>query len=98
MAYMKERLGLFLITFLIIMCFPLALIRLFYAILTNTTRAWEILVAFDRVGNAGLNGNPSETISSRAYRGTTEGNKGWCILCKILDKIQANHCKNSAGT
>jgi len=95
---MKEKLGLLALTTIIMVFIPLALLRLVFGILTNSTKAWNVLVAFDRVGNAALNGNPSETISSRAYRGTLEGNKSWCILCKILDYIQPNHCKNSAGT
>lgn len=95
---MKQKIELLVITFFIALCIPLAFIRLIWGIFTNSDKAWDMLVAFDRIGNAALNGNPSETISSRAYRGTLEGNTGWCILCKILDDIQKDHCKNSAGT
>ncbi len=95
---MKQKIELIAIAFFIALCIPLAFIRLGWAIITNTDRAWDVLVAFDRVGNAALNGNPKETISSRAYRGTLEGNKGWCILCKILDDIQKDHCKDAAGS
>jgi hypothetical protein len=95
---MKEKLGLLAITLFIMCCIPFALLRLIFAILTNSEKAWNVLVAFDRVGNAALNGDPRETISSRAYRGTIEGNKSWCLLCKILNEFQPDHCKQSAGS
>jgi len=94
---MKSRIDLILVTIFVIICIPLALIRLLWAIITNVDRAWKILLAFDRVGNAALNGDPDESISSRAYRDSHEGKRVFCILCKILDRIQKNHCKNSAG-
>lgn len=54
----------------------------------------NILKAGDQVGNAILNGNPDDTISSRAGK-----NYKTCkicrILCKILNKIDKNHCKES---
>jgi hypothetical protein len=44
------------------------------------------LVLLDQAGNTLLGGSPNETISSRA-------GKAWgCILCKLLDYIQPNHC------
>lgn len=95
---MKTKLELIAVAFFVLLCLPLAYIRLIWVIFTNTERAWNILEAFDRVGNTALNGNPKETISSRAYRGVLENKEVWCVLCKILDDIQANHCKNSAGS
>jgi hypothetical protein len=71
---------------------------LFVAILINSSRAWRIILAYDRLGNAATGGSDTETISSRANRGTVEGNRGWCLLCWLLDRIQKGHCKNSAGT
>jgi hypothetical protein len=63
----------------------------------NTAQAWEIIKAYDRLGNAAGNGNSHETISSRAERGTLEGKRGWCLLCRLLDRIKPNHCRDSAG-
>lgn len=61
------------------------------------SRCFEILKAYDRLGNAETNGKSNETISSRANRARNE-DKGWgCILCGVLDKIQKDHCKNSDG-
>jgi hypothetical protein len=94
---MSQRLALLLITFFVIACIPLALIRLFWGIATNPTEARNQLVAFDRVGNCALNGNPLQTISARAYYGMQLGIKRYCILCKLLDWIQKDHCAIAAG-
>lgn len=67
------------------------------AILVGSPRAWRIIVAYDRVGNAATGGADTETISSRANRGRDEGRRPWCILCRMLDKLDADHCKRSAG-
>jgi hypothetical protein len=52
-----------------------------------------VLVALDQLANALLGGYPRETISSRAAKGARRGNKGWCLLCKVLDLFQRNHCE-----
>jgi hypothetical protein len=67
------------------------------AIITGSPRALRIIIAYDRVGNAATGGLDNETISSRANRGMNEGNLGWCILCRLLDRIDKDHCKKSAG-
>lgn len=60
-------------------------------------RALEVLKGYDRLGNAVANGYSKETISSRANRARSENNKWGCILCKILDDIEKDHCINAAG-
>lgn len=67
------------------------------AILVGSPRAWRIIVAYDRVGNAATGGVDTETISSRANRGRGEGRRTWCLLCRLLDKLDTDHCKRSAG-
>jgi hypothetical protein len=60
------------------------------------TRAKNIALGFDRLGNATTGGDGKETISSRANR--LRATTGWaCQLCKFLDWIQKDHCKNSKG-
>jgi hypothetical protein len=71
------------------------LIKMFYNIFTNQSKAWAIARALDRSINVTLNGTERETVSSRAYRGSLEGNRGWCILCKILDKLERDHCRKA---
>lgn len=60
-------------------------------------RAWRIVIALDQLGNATTGGADGETISSRA--GRLQSERGWaCYLCKFLDWLQKDHCKNSIGT
>lgn len=76
----------------------LAPFRFLYALSINDiSRAYELLKAYDRLGNAVLNGDSNETISSRANRARKENTKWGCLLCRLLDKIQTNHCQNSDG-
>ncbi len=44
-------------------------------ITVGSARAWRIIVAYDRVGNAATGGADTETISSRANRGRAEGRR-----------------------
>lgn len=75
----------------------LAPLRAGWALLTgNQDRAWEISKAYDRLGNAVTNGRSIETISSRADRARNEGRRWGCVLCRLLDAIQANHCRDAA--
>ena len=67
------------------------------AALVGSPRAWRIIVAYDRVGNAATGGRDTETISSRANRGRNEGRRTWCLLCRLLDRLDPDHCKRSAG-
>ncbi len=75
-----------------------ALVRMLFCIATNPARAFDIAVAFDRVVNAAANGAPTETVSSRANRARSEKRRWGCVLCRLLDAIQSNHCKDSAGS
>lgn len=55
----------------------------------------RILVAFDQLVNAVLNGYPDETISSRAAKAARRGSKWGCILCKFLDWFDKDHCEKT---
>lgn len=74
-----------------------SLVYLPFAILIGSPRARTMLVAYDRIGNAWTGGKDTETISSRANRGRVEGVAGWCLLCRLLDRIEKDHCSKSAG-
>lgn len=58
-------------------------------------RVMRILVAIDQLVNAILNGYPDETISSRAAKAARRGSKWGCILCKVLDWIDKDHCEKT---
>lgn len=63
----------------------------------NGKRPWHIAIAFDQLANATTGGSEDETISSRAGRLKREG-RGWaCVLCRLLDWLQKDHCKHSIG-
>jgi len=52
----------------------------------------NVAVALDEFGNALTGGDPGETISSRADKARLAGRRWGCILCRILNWFQANHC------
>jgi hypothetical protein len=56
---------------------------------------FNILIAFDQLGNALLAGDPDETISSRLAKLNRKGNQVGVIGCKILDKFDKGHCERS---
>ena len=59
----------------------------------------NILIAIDRVLNAIIAGNPSQTISSRAGRWVRDNSevKGgfWRWLCRALYILDKNHCRDA---
>ncbi len=65
------------------------------AIVAGSPRAWRLAVSYDQLANTAFGGHEDETISSRAYKAATRGRRWGCILCKLLDKIQPNHCRQS---
>lgn len=60
-------------------------------------RDWilRVLIAFDRFINTVFGGHPDETISARSAMAQRKGKKWGCILCKMLDKIEKDHCVSS---
>jgi hypothetical protein len=56
-----------------------------------------LAVSYDQLANAATNGDPDETISSRGNRARDEGRSWGCILCRLLDWIEQDHCQRSAG-
>lgn len=55
----------------------------------------RILISIDQLANTILGGNEDETISSRAAKAKLQGKRWGCVLCKLLDKIDKNHCEKS---
>ncbi len=93
---MKKRL---IIVFLLLLCqivVVLAPIRALFAVINNPKRAFYILLGYDLLGNVMLNGDPREYISTRAYRSREENTRWGCVLCKLLDAIEDDHCRSSA--
>lgn len=93
-----NRLSLFALWLVCQLAHLIASLWMLAAIAVGSPRARRIALAYDRVGNAATGGLDTETISSRAHRGSTEGNRGWCLLCRLLDRIDPGHCAKSQGT
>ena len=55
----------------------------------------RIAVAIDQLFNALSNGSEDETISSRAYKAALKGKRWGCVLCRFLDWLHKDHCRNS---
>jgi hypothetical protein len=74
----------------------LAPLRAAWALLTgDTDQALEIAKGYDLLGNTVLNGEAGEYISTRANRARSEGRRWGCWLCRLMDWITADHCKNA---
>ena len=63
----------------------------------DSPRALRISVAWDQLGNATTGGSEDETISSRADRLRAQNVRWACVLCRVLDWLEKDHCKNSRG-
>lgn len=92
-----SRLALVGIWLLCVAAGALASIQMLWSIFVGSPRAWRLAKAFDRVGNAATGGQDTETISSRANRAVAEKRRWGCVLCKLLDRFEKDHCKKSAG-
>lgn len=62
----------------------------------DSKRAWTLALGYDYLGSAATGGALSETISSRADRARDEGRLWGCVLCRLLDWVQKDHCRKSA--
>lgn len=49
----------------------------------------------DETCNTDANGRVNETISKRAALAQQRGTRWGCVLCKLLDAVQTNHCENA---
>lgn len=57
---------------------------------------WNLLIAFDQLLNAILGGNPDETLSHRAKRARDAGRRWGCVLCRVLDLFDRDHCDKAS--
>lgn len=93
---MVKRMALGLALFLL--CALVALVGLSWmllAILGNSDRAWRLGVSFDQLANTAFGGSEDETISSRAGKAARKGERWGCVLCKLLDWFEPNHCESN---
>lgn len=62
----------------------------------DSKRAWSLAIGYDYLGSAVTGGVLGSTISARAYAAMQRGQRWGCVLCRVLDWIQTNHCRKSA--
>jgi hypothetical protein len=74
----------------------LILLRMLWCVAFSHDKAREIARAISRTGNAAANGDPKETISSRAHHARSRGREWGCRLCRWLDWLDPNHCQIAA--
>jgi hypothetical protein len=92
---LKKRLGLAL---LFIPCMLAALVGLIWmlcAVMADIARAQRLAVSFDQLANTVFGGNEDETISSRAGKEARKGKRWACLLCKLLDRFDPDHCERN---
>lgn len=94
---MKKRLLLILLGLLGVSANLIAIPWLFVAIIfaPDGTRAWNIILGYDILGNATTGGAKGELISERAYKVSLEGRRWGCLLCKLLNWLDPGHCERS---
>jgi hypothetical protein len=93
---MVKRIGLGVILWLL--CMLAALVGglwMLAAVAGNSARAWRLAVSYDQLANTAFGGSEDETISSRAGKAARNGKRWACLLCKLLDWFQPNHCERS---
>ncbi|MBA8881713.1 hypothetical protein [Phyllobacterium myrsinacearum] len=59
---------------------------------------YRVFIAIDRTVNTVLLGDLDQTISYRAATAWAEERKWGCYLCRILDFIHREHCRNVMRT
>lgn len=92
---MKRRLLLLLIFALCQLAALAGALRMAWALLANPARAWRLAVAYDQLANTAANGDEDETISSRAAKARRHGRRWGCLLCRLLDHLDPEHCNRS---
>jgi hypothetical protein len=56
---------------------------------------WNLLVSLDQLLNTATWGDPDETVSSRAAKAARKGERWGCVLCRLLHKLDPNHCEKN---
>jgi hypothetical protein len=81
---------------IVLLCLaPIRYLWASFVVLSGGERGWQCLIAEDESWNVPWGGKASMTISARAEYARQRGAKWGCWLCKLLDYIQPNHCKNA---
>ena len=90
-----KRLGLVSLWLLCLVASVVASVWMLLAAIAGSDRAWSLAIAHDQLANTAFGGNEDETISSRAGKAARAGKRWGCVLCKLLDKFDPEHCEKS---
>lgn len=93
--YILETLILLALTIVAKFVEPIASIKLFIVVFINHKSAWQILKAYDILGNFYLNDYSGMTISERSAEAREDKKKWGCKVCKFLDFFDKKHCDKS---
>lgn len=55
----------------------------------------HLLIAISQLGNTLAAGDPDETLSSRAGKSRERGRRWACVLCRLLDALDRDHCRKA---
>lgn len=92
---MKTRLALLALYPILIFGLLYTALRYLTCVIGNTEKAWNIALMIDETCNVDANGRINQTISERAARAKLRGSRWGCVLCRLLDAIQTDHCEDS---
>ena len=92
---MKQRAALLALWALCQLVHVVAAVWMLCAALAGSPRYWRLAVSYDQLANTAFGGDEDETISSRAEKARRKGRRWGCVLCRVLDWLDKDHCKNS---
>lgn len=95
MAIIQHRLSMIAVWGLCQIIAVIASVWMLVAALAGSRRAWTLAVAHDQLANAVFGGSEDETLSSRAGKAARKGKRWACVLCRLLDRLDPNHCEKS---
>lgn len=87
-----KRIGLALILPIILLGLVFTALRYVTCIFTNPEKGWHVALMVDETCNVDANGRVNWTISARAAKAWYAGHWWGCVLCKLLDAMQSEHC------
>lgn len=95
MKTLIEPIAIILLLFVWLLFTPWLIVKTIWCAITNTHRAWRILVGLDVAANAVFNDDEIQTISARAAKARNTNRKWGCRLCKIIELVKPKHCNDS---
>lgn len=86
---------------IIALCIVAAVIGLLWllpALVLNSPRFLKVAKGFDCAGSAVFGGDGKTTISRRAGMAARRGERWGCVLCRVLDRVDPDHCERSVNS